>query len=63
LLRGIYEFKWEFGKNFSDDQIMDLERKETRINKELKRRNYLGKYNRGEFNDYMKKINYKKRVF
>jgi len=63
LIRGLYDFKWESGKRFSNEQIMDIERKETRILTELKRRNYLNKSNQGEYNDFFNRVNFKKRLF
>lgn len=63
LLKNIYELKWEKGKNWPDDIIADIERKETKINRELMRRKHLTKK---EYADYFKFIsdnNRKKKIW
>ena len=63
LIEQIYQFKWEYGKHFSDDKIMDIERKETKINAELMRRGYLKSKDYDDYLAWLRKINHKKRVF
>ena len=63
LLKNVYEFKWEKGKRFSVEQMIDIERKETKINAELMRRKYLGQKDYKEYFEFLKKINYKKRMY
>ena len=63
LLRGIYELKWEKGKNWPDDIIMDIERKETKINRELMRRGFLKSKDYEDYFAWLKKINTGKRHF
>ena len=53
LLRGIYMIKWERGKTLGAEQIMDLERKETKIWAELQRRNILIKKNYEDFHRWL----------
>ena len=63
LLEGLVKFKWEYGKYWPDEQINDMERKHSMIEKELQRRGYLDKSSRGQYNDWMKSINRKKRIW
>lgn len=63
LLEEIYKFKWENGKDFNDETIMDIERKETKINAELMRRGYLKSKDYHDYFAWLAKINKKKRVF
>lgn len=63
LIHKIYEFKWEKGKYFDDETIMDIERKETKINAELMRRGYLKAKHYDDYFAWLKKINKKKRVW
>lgn len=63
LIRQIYEFKWENGKDFPEPVIMDLERKETKINAELMRRNVLTGRDYDDYFTWIRKINKKKRVW
>jgi len=56
LLRKVYEVKREIRKRVTLDQVIDLERKETKIEAELQKRNYL---NKKEMMDY---ILFKKRM-
>jgi hypothetical protein len=59
LLYEIYEFKWEYGKRFSPEQIGDIERKETKINKVLMDRGYLSQKDYKEYFEFLHKINRK----
>lgn len=63
LLRGIYELKWSSGKDWPDDIIMDIERKETKINREMMRRGFLNKKDYEDYFSWLKKINTGKRQF
>jgi hypothetical protein len=58
----IYDAKWGTqAKYFTDEQIMDLERKETAILRELQTRKYLDDQSKQDYLDWWKKMNYKKR--
>jgi len=61
LLEGLVKFKWEYGKYWDDQTVSSIELKHSRILKELQRRGYLGKKERGQFNEWMSKINTRKR--
>ena len=61
LLEGIVQVKWEYGKTFTDEQICDIERKHSKIEHELIRREYLGKADRQQYNEWFAKINKGKR--
>jgi len=63
LLKNIYELKWNKGKMFSMDKIMDIERKETKIVKELMRRGYLTKRDQASFQKFLDTENFRKKVF
>jgi hypothetical protein len=63
LLRELIEYKWDYGKHFSQSEIEDIERKDSIIQKELMRRGLVTKENLDSFMQYMKLFNYKKRVF
>lgn len=63
LLRQIYDFKYEKGKMMPYDKILDLERKETKIMKILMSRKYLNKQNSQEYQQFLNKINFKKRLY
>jgi len=62
-LRDIYDFKWSKGKYFSDEQIIELERKESKIVKELMRRKYLTKSDSGDFQKHLNSMNFRKKTF
>lgn len=58
----IYEFKWGTqSKYFSQETIMDLERKESLILKELQTRKYLDDQSKEDYLNWWRKMNYKKR--
>lgn len=63
LLRNIYDFKWDCGKRFSQEQMQDIERKETKINNALMQRGYLDQKDYKDYFEYLRKINFKKRIF
>ncbi len=63
LLEGIYNYKWDSGKNWDLETVKNLERKETKINAELMRRGYLNKKEYKDYFAWLKKINYKKRTW
>ena len=61
IIKMIYNAKWEKGKDFSDAQIMELERKETKILAEMQRRGYFKKADNQDYFDWIKTINKKRR--
>lgn len=63
LLRQIYDFKYEKGKMMPYEKILDLERKETKIMKILMSRKYLNKQNSAEYQAFINKMNFRKKVF
>ena len=67
LIDGIYQLKWDMTplklKGLSDEAINDLERKETIIEAELMRRNFLNKTNYQDFQNWKKKMNFKRRAY
>lgn len=62
LIRGIYDLKYTMRDSVSDAQILDLERKESIIQKEMQRRGFLGKKEAQEYliwrNGLFKKKNF-----
>lgn len=63
LIKQIYDLKWSEGNNFSFQDTCDLERKETIINQILMERGYLNKSIYDEYFGFLKKINFKKKVY
>ena len=63
LIKEIYELKHTAGKYWSIEKIKDIERKETRIMKELQRRGYLNSSVSGQYQEWLNKINHKKKVW
>jgi len=64
LLYEIYELKHDRGQFWDESTMMDIERKETKINAELIRRGYLDKKGYEEYFRMMRKLgNGKKKVF
>lgn len=63
LLKDLYQFKWEYGKYFTDEKIIDIERKESKILFELQNRGYKKKSDNADYNSFIKSLNKKKRVF
>lgn len=58
----IYAAKWGANaKHFTLEQIIDLERKETAILRELQTRKYLGDASKEDYLNWWRKMNYKKR--
>jgi len=63
MIEDIYEYKWTHGKFFTVDRMKDIEKKETKILAELQRRNYFTKKENQQYFDWIKKLNYKKRLY
>ena len=63
LLKDIYELKTNYGHIMNDDEICDMERKETKINFELMNRGYLKKADYFDYFSWLKTINKKKRAW
>ena len=63
LLEDIYGIKTTYGNIMREDEVMDIERKETKINAELMARGYLTKNDYAEYFAWLKKINRKKKVW
>jgi len=63
LLKAIYDFKWDRGKMMPYEQMMDIERKETRVNAEMQNRGFLSSKDYLQYFEFLRKINYKKRLF
>ena len=63
LLESIYGLKTSYGHVMRDDEVQDIERKETKINAELMRRGFLKKSDYEDYFGWLKKINRKKKVW
>jgi hypothetical protein len=63
LLESIYKLKTEYGHIMNNDEIIDLERKETKLNAELMRRGFLKKSDYDDYFKWLKTINKKKKVW
>ena len=57
LLKDVYDLKTEYGHIMNNDEMLDIERKETKINFELMQRKYLTKQDYSEYFAWLKKIN------
>ena len=55
VLRDIKDTKRTFGRTMTDEQISDIERKETIITRQLRDIGVVGRDNRQEFTDFMHK--------
>lgn len=55
VLRDILQTKRLFGREMSFEQVQDIERKETVINRQLKELGVVTKENRMEFSEYMQR--------
>jgi hypothetical protein len=60
LYRGIYEFKWEHAGRLGEEQIADIERKETILFSELQRRKYMTNKDTVEFYKWINQMKKKK---
>jgi len=63
LFTTLMDLKWEAKNRVSDDQVLDIARKESIIQGELQRRGYINKRNKQEFEEWYKKINFRKGVY
>lgn len=63
LLKEIYDLKTTYGHVMNNDEIIDIERKETKINAELMRRKHLTKKDYADYFSWLKTINRKKKVW
>ena len=63
LLKQIYDLKTTYGHVMNHDEVIDIERKETKINAELMRRKHLTKADYADYFSWLRKINRKKKVW
>ena len=61
LIEQIYELKRDKGYMFSESQVCDIERKETKINSELMNRGYLKSVDYEEYFQWLKSMQKRKR--
>ena len=62
LIRGIYDIKWTSGRNFNEEQIKDIELRETILMGELHRRRYLTPKDQAEWSAWLRTF-YRKKYY
>ncbi len=63
LIEGIYELKWTSGHTWGQQQIQDMERKQSKLERILQERSYLSEGNRADYFKWCKDMNYKRRFY